>query len=123
MRKIAYFSILFLSAFALQAFAQGQALPEGFSNKISIEVRATDLFDASKILAKKANANIAIHKDARKKIDLKLDDVTVNQAIDSLCKTYKLDYVVKDNIMIIFPKGRNLTWTQNSGRDMPADFQ
>jgi hypothetical protein len=100
-----------------------QQLPEGFNTEISIEVKSIDFHDAIKILAQKANVNIVVHKDVKHKIELKLDNVTVIQAIESLCTAYELDYVLRDNIMTIFPKGRKLALVTSSGKDMPKSFQ
>lgn len=65
---------------------------QGMDQKISLDLRSTDVTDALKYLAKKGGLNISVTKKVTGRVNLFLDDVTIRNIFDIILRTNELAY-------------------------------
>lgn len=78
-------------------------MPEGFQKKISLDFKDTDVRVILKILATQSGANIVLHKNVDYRANIALKDITIEQALNSLCVTTDLRYENNDGIFQVMP--------------------
>lgn len=100
-----------------------ELMPEGMSKVITLDLKEVPAVDVLKLIARQTSLNIAIHRRIAGKIELHLEKVTAKQAIDSICKSYDMDYRVKDNIVSVFPRGMGEKLNNMEPIALPSGFK
>ncbi len=78
---------------------QSEARPlHGMDERVSLDLRATDVADAIKYLATKGGLNIAISKNVSGRVNLFLTDVTIRDVFDLILRSNELAYDVQGGV-------------------------
>ena len=83
---------------------EGIAKPEGAGKPeslISLNFKEADMQVVLQALAKKANVNIVTAEDVSGSVSLHLQDVTLDQALDAIAKTYGFGYEKDGNVVLV----------------------
>lgn len=81
--------------------AQATPPPASEENLISLDFRQAELQTVLQALARKAKVNIVTSPDAMGEVSIHLEDVSWEQALDTIVKTIGLTYEKQDNVILV----------------------
>lgn len=81
---------------AAQETTVAEALP-----RISLDVRQADIADVLRLLAEQSDFNLVIGKGVEGPLTVKLTDVRLRDALDTVVRANGFDYTIRDNIVIV----------------------
>lgn len=71
---------------------------------ISLNVKAAEMPNVLRLLAKQTNLNIVASKDVSGIVTASLTDVTIKEALDTIVSANGLDYLIRGDIILIKPR-------------------
>ena len=96
--QITLFALILIFSVCFSAFAQNtdKEFYEEFKNKkISVSFKNTDIDDVIKIFSKKMKVNIIRNDNVKAKITADLQDVSVLDALEIICRSHNINYLVE----------------------------
>lgn len=76
------------------------------TERISLDVKGAQLSNVLRLIAKQGNLNIVASQDVNATITVSLTNVTVKEALDLVVKAGGLDYIVKNQVILVKPRDK-----------------
>jgi len=76
------------------------------TERISLDVKGAQLANVLRLISKQGNLNIVASQDVNATITVSLANVTIKEALDLVVKANGLDYIVKNEVILVKPRDK-----------------